>query len=363
MEKKITFIEQLRGIALLLVLAYHYTDRINYHFLGSDAPTSLSFYTGKVGVYLFFIISGYLIAKTIESSENLAEFYAKRVSRIWPLFFVANIIVFFYAHMFVTPVVPEGVKDFDVHGRTLLDLIGTSFFLEDFGFEWIDGVYWSILVELKYYFYVGLFAVFFQKNFTKHFISYSIALGIIDLFITSFMHGEEFRIINKLLHGVLIAQYLPYFAIGMAMFKKQYDLLFFVCCLLGICQLILVASYNPDFDINMTLKFGVVFCLFIALDHSVFKGKILNTVGYYSYSLYLFHQVIGLSLIMYFIPFIGINLAVIFAFGLVFFISALASWLIEWRFRKTLTSLLIKIFSRVGINKLQLKLKDKALSA
>lgn len=358
--KKIAFIEQLRGVALLLVLAYHYTDRIPYSIMGSPEAPSLMFYTGKIGVYLFFIISGYLIAKTIESSSNLAEFYAKRLSRIWPLFLLANLVVFLYAQYFITPVVPDGVKDFDVSGRTWLDLIGTSFFLEDLGFQWVDGVYWSILVELKYYFYVGIFAALFKKNFAKYFILFSLSMGILDLFIAAFFHAEEYRILNKILHGLLIAQYLPYFAIGMALYKKYYDLPLLVCCLLATCQLIFVASYNPDFDMNMTLKFGVAFCVFVAIDHYLFKGKVLNIVGHYSYSLYLFHQVIGLSLIMYFIPFVGINLAILLAFVIVFAFSALASWLVEWRYRRALTTFMLNAFSKLKINKIELKLEEKA---
>ncbi len=69
-------IEGLRGIAVLLVVAFHY-----------GIP---GFSGGFVGVDVFFVLSGYLITGILvaeiekNSRLNLLEFYARRVRRLLP---------------------------------------------------------------------------------------------------------------------------------------------------------------------------------------------------------------------------------------------------------------------------------------
>jgi peptidoglycan/LPS O-acetylase OafA/YrhL len=77
-------IDGLRGLAILLVVAYH-----NYGFLG---------YTnfGWLGVDLFFVLSGFLITNIIlvekEDPNFLKKFYIRRVLRIFPLYYLFLII-------------------------------------------------------------------------------------------------------------------------------------------------------------------------------------------------------------------------------------------------------------------------------
>lgn len=352
--QKDLFIEQLRGIAVLLVVLYHYTNRIPHTFMGAAYPPSIEFFSGKIGVYLFFIISGLLIAKTLERTSSLGEFFAMRASRIWPLFILACVITFVWAHCFSTPVVPEGIKDFSVKGRTVLDLIGNIFFLEELGFDWIDGAYWSILVELKYYFIVGLFAYLFRDRFVEFFARAAIILGTLDISLYLLSGGEGYTVLNKILHGLFIAQYLPFFALGMLIYKRTYNLLFLVCANLSLIQMLQGLSTNPDFTVRGTLEFLTLFSLYLIFDFLLVKGKITAFFGTYSYSIYLFHQVIGLSLIMMMTPVIGINYSIIAAFIFVLALSVSLSWLAEWRFRQLAFNIVFKLGKIVYLDKLKL---------
>lgn len=360
-QEKNLFIEQMRGIAVLLVLVYHFTNRIPAMYMGSDTPPDLEFFTGKIGVYVFFVISGYLIAKTIRNSQTLGEFYAKRLSRIWPLFLLANTFIFIWLQFFETPVVPEGLKDFDVNGRTVWDYIGTSFFLEDLGFHWLDGVFWSILVELKYYLFVGIFALLFKNRYIEAFSWFAIILAVVD-FLIFITHGENYYTpYNRILHGVFISQYLPFFAMGMLLFHRRINLVFGICMTLASAQFIYAASLNPDFEVLGTVKFLTVFALFLIFDRLACKGQLTRLAGEYSYSIYLFHQVVGLSVIMMLIPYVGINAAIVIAFAFIIAVSVLGSKLVEWRFRRTLTGLMIKAFGYIGLDgkRAALDLKDE----
>ncbi|HET9746162.1 MAG TPA: acyltransferase, partial [Chitinophagaceae bacterium] len=74
----------LRGIAILLVVFYHNFGFVKYFFFG------------WLGVDLFFVLSGFLITdillKTVNKRDYFKNFYAKRVLRIFPLYYLSLII-------------------------------------------------------------------------------------------------------------------------------------------------------------------------------------------------------------------------------------------------------------------------------
>lgn len=342
---KDVFIEKLRGLSIILVLSFHYTARIRYQDIGSDVPPLLQFNLGFIGVYLFFAISGYLIAKSLYACSALDDFYIKRFSRIWPLFLAANITVFVWTFFFAVPYVPNKYK-FDVTGRTFSDLIATSFFLKDFGFKWIDGAYWSILVELKFYFLIGLFAYLFKNKFVLYFSYFSILVFSLKFIIGDVWFGD-------ILQNLLISDYLPFFCLGLIAFEKKYsNKLLITLIILSACQVFdAIVQHGGVYKKDHSLMiFFFALGMFYLFDDLFFRGKLFLFFGKYSYSIYLFHQVIGLSIIMISVPFLGINLAIIFALLFVIAISVFFSELFEWRFRSNLIDLLKMLSKKVKLN-------------
>src|SRR5829696_6363574 len=67
-------IQMLRGVAVLLVVLFH---------LGLPG-----FRSGFLGVDVFFVISGYLMA-VMYSPNEIRPFYSRRVRRLLPAYFVA----------------------------------------------------------------------------------------------------------------------------------------------------------------------------------------------------------------------------------------------------------------------------------
>jgi len=85
-REKIPQLDALRGIAILLVIAHNAT----LHY-GTTSYLHPLFDRGWMGVDLFFVLSGFLISgillDTKESPNYFKNFYARRVLRIWPLYY------------------------------------------------------------------------------------------------------------------------------------------------------------------------------------------------------------------------------------------------------------------------------------
>jgi peptidoglycan/LPS O-acetylase OafA/YrhL len=83
--KHIASLDGLRGIAVLLVVAFHYFPR------GVVGPLSGVASAGWMGVDLFFVLSGYLITTILYEQRGrdhyFRNFYMRRVLRLFPLYY------------------------------------------------------------------------------------------------------------------------------------------------------------------------------------------------------------------------------------------------------------------------------------
>lgn len=142
-------IDALRGIAALLVVWLHVTQFFHMR-LGAQqalagqwlADVAQNFDFGRIGVMLFFLISGYVIPDSIrlDRPAPLATFAIRRVLRIYPAYWL-SIPISAYAVWWLWDM-PFGATDFLVNLTLLQDL---------FGIRSAEGVYWTLLIELAFY--------------------------------------------------------------------------------------------------------------------------------------------------------------------------------------------------------------------
>src|SRR6266699_2522637 len=97
----------LRGLAILLVLIGH------SGFLEALPHAGMLEYA-RFGVDLFFVLSGFLITGILTDSKGsrhfFRNFYARRVLRIWPLYYLVLFVAFVVGPLFAPSMRPTAVS-------------------------------------------------------------------------------------------------------------------------------------------------------------------------------------------------------------------------------------------------------------
>jgi peptidoglycan/LPS O-acetylase OafA/YrhL len=96
-SEKIHSIQAARGVAALLVAAYHLSEVLARSDFYGTAPLRGFLHWGSAGVDFFFVLSGFIIFHVhrgdIDRPDRLARYFWKRITRIYPLFFVVMLLV------------------------------------------------------------------------------------------------------------------------------------------------------------------------------------------------------------------------------------------------------------------------------
>jgi peptidoglycan/LPS O-acetylase OafA/YrhL len=161
---QIDALDGVRGVAVLLVLLSHLSISRLYLIPPADLAGA-----GKAGVYLFFVLSAFLLTlgflrKGAASLgwRELGVYALRRFLRIYPLFVIALAIACLHL---------EGVS----HGRALgFDI---TKFWANLTLQRGDGVFWTIGVEFKYYLVIPVIAFAHLVVFRRRILLSSVALA------------------------------------------------------------------------------------------------------------------------------------------------------------------------------------------
>lgn len=171
-------IEFLRGIAVLIVIAFHL--KIPY------------FSSGFIGVDIFFVISGYLMAQALKDSpaSTIGGFYIRRARRILPAAFFTFILFFIISCVFFLPFEVEKVAESFIGFIFLAPNI--PFWLENSYFDEFSFRpmlhYWSLGIEIQYYL---IFPILFFW-FRRYLFLFLIASAVLSLIVTEISSKSAF---------------------------------------------------------------------------------------------------------------------------------------------------------------------------
>ena len=146
--KHLHFIDLLRGFSIFIVVIYHFFGIGIFKF-------------GNYGVSLFFIISGYCISQSAESSSNAIDFYSKRLGRLLPALLACGFLTMFIKNQFPYLLYDRPVNFFDPF-LTAISLPTLNLLHIKYNFP--DGSYWSLLIEFQFYALVSFLILFLKNN-------------------------------------------------------------------------------------------------------------------------------------------------------------------------------------------------------
>lgn len=299
-------IDLLRFLAALAVVIFHYAFR-GYAARASSMPYPLLEDAAKYGFYgvdLFFMISGFVILMSAQSG-NLRNFVISRIVRLYPAFWVCCTLT--AATLFLYAPRPP----------TLVQYVSNMTMLSGFGFMQriapvghIDGSYWSLVVEIRFYTLVAVLLLLRRIRDAERFLAGWLATVVLyELAQVGF------------LRDVLIVDYASYFIAGAMMYRIW---------ALGLTRMrigVIVASWGlalyetwirlPRFEAatHTTMDRGIVLSLITAFFVVLFLVAVRKTgwigrrnwmvYGALTYPLYLVHEAIGFVIFNGFYP--GVN--------------------------------------------------------
>ncbi|WP_286863781.1 MULTISPECIES: acyltransferase family protein [Pantoea] len=278
--KKFPAADGIRGIAVLIVLIAHALVM----FIPATRPYLSG--TGKIGVWLFFVLSAFLLTnkflKTGLNKNSLLEYVFGRTVRILPLFLMAASFYFFL-----------GYYDF----ATLLKIVT---FQEGFAHLW------TIPVEFKFYFLLPLFILMLNKA-RKHFgITFLLIITLILIIISRYFYPEsnipgnsiETRwYISSFLVGIftsyLLASFtLPSRKLGIPITFCTLGILFTIPSFSNMAINLIVLDNLPTSYMTLSLLWAAFIYLSIhdsGLASKILSSRIMRKIGSHSFSTYLFH--------------------------------------------------------------------------
>jgi peptidoglycan/LPS O-acetylase OafA/YrhL len=305
-------IDGLRFLAICSVLLFHasYALQRAYHWElnGGSQVVSNLFARGSLGVELFFVISGFILAVPFarhfvedEKPVNLGRYYLRRVTRLEPPYIIT--LVLFYMAAWIS-------HDPAMQGRLLSTFLVRLFYLHGLVYQdapALNGVTWSLEIEVQFYLIVPLLARIFC-------LPPKLRRGIMLLcvLLVPFVPRQGFllwTVVSQLalfMAGFLFADlYLEMRRKG-TVAKPGYD-----CAALGIFALVLVFPFlmqgagamhpfagSGDVDFAMSVLRHILPLLILIFLLSMFRGVWLRRffslrpvyiIGGMCYSIYLIH--------------------------------------------------------------------------
>lgn len=293
MAKRFNELDLLRFLAACAVVMFHYTFRgyaaghlSAVPYLGLAPLTKYGF----LGVNFFFLISGFVILMTA-SGNSKRHFVVSRIVRLYPAFWICCSATFAFSLFF------SGMRHVTAR-EYLLNLTMLGGFI---GVPFVDSVYWSLLVEIRFYVLVLLILAIRQMHRAQEILGLWLLLDLVVFF-----HPVSH------VSFLLVPGFAPYFIAGAMFFliardgPSPYRIL-----VVGACGLLAIAE-APRIAAEMTANYhapfsGVVIGAVLAACFAAFflvslrlTGRFAArrwlTLGALTYPLYLIHQNIGFAL-------------------------------------------------------------------
>jgi peptidoglycan/LPS O-acetylase OafA/YrhL len=308
----------IRAIAALMVVISHI--ELKKDILGLEGLEIFHSW-GKIGVSLFFVLSGFLITyllmveKANFSTINVKDFYLRRLLRIWPLYFL----VIAFVYILIPYLLPEYYLS-EPERFSLKSVLYNVFFLTNFSLVLkltpsIISNIWSIGIEEQFYIVWPWVMKQKEKGYLKLIALFILIIPIgklVLMVLSSLMKSELLQVASKIITttrfdcmatGALFGVLAYSKKINMGSFELKYDWfsskrIQYVAYTLLFCTFI-ISQINETLGLylNFTLYptlFAICILNLSTNPNSIFnlENKYTNHIGVISYSVYLNHLIV-----------------------------------------------------------------------
>ncbi len=346
-RSRVSEIDLLRFFAAFSVLLYHYTFRgyaaDDMSIMPYPLLAPISKY-GYLGVDLFFLISGFVILMTA-SSGSLKRFTISRIVRLYPAFWVCCTLTF------IATLSIGGERYSASFGQYLINMTMLSGFLQ---VPPIDGVYWSLFVEMQFYGLVALVLLFRQIHRAQLFL-------VLWLIVTVALEISPINLLSKL----FVADYSPYFIAGATCFliysngltpmKIITILAAWVVALHNCMQLLQDIEQHYHADFGNYIVAGLVSAFFVliflvSIKRTGFLGRReWVSIGALTYPLYLIHQHVGFMIFNFAYPIVNRHILLLGTITIIIVSAYLVSEKVEQRYSRSLKIMLEHAFTSISM--------------
>ncbi len=278
-KRHIEILDFLRGIAALSVVLLHYS----HSAIPSIRPNALTEYFewGRLGVQVFFVISGFVIPYSMYVSgyslRNAGHFIMKRLARLGPPSWIAVGLMFviYYGAIAMKGSPIEGMAWPGTDPVTVLSNLFYSFVLLDKG-AYID-IYWTLEVEFQYYLLIAFLLPLILKFRNNLYVLSALLLSLV---LAAYIENER----------VIFFENAGFFVLGILLFLYNQQLIrrdYFVYSSI-VTMLLLYGSNGLPYAFAGVIAFLIIAYVRFSNSFTTFLGRI-------SYSLYITHMFAGIS--------------------------------------------------------------------
>jgi peptidoglycan/LPS O-acetylase OafA/YrhL len=275
-----------------------------------DTPNNLHF--GRIGVVIFFALSGYLIARSLEGPGWKISFPIKRAFRLYPI----------YVFSILSVLLLMGPQWDFYRLLANLTMVPTLFGQEEY-----LGLYWTLQTEVIFY------AVFYWATWTRFGASRSFSFYA-SVFFTALFILEQLLIDQSVLNSLplmikKLPQHLGIMFWGAFLYRAEKEDYLGVR-ILGLTAFVLLPSLvalgeyalsgiggSPTVITSYLTAVGICFLVF----YSKFSNRLFEVIGRISYSVYLNHVIV-----LYFLLETGISFGLLGGMAVLILGTFLLSW-------------------------------------
>jgi len=329
----------LRLFAALLVFWFHALV-----FTGRPAPLLFSWVTpGSLGVYIFFLISGYLVSKSWDSDPHPGRFLARRSLRIFP----ALVVLIMLTTLILGPALTTLPLAEYLHGSSFHRYFSNIVLLPRYAlpgvFEHqavpnaVNGSLWSLPVEFTLYLVLLLLGMTRTPRWAVA------GLAIIGFWATlrwSVERGDAIVIYGMVAQDIVL--FGVYFLLGVCVSRFRLERWLTITSL-SVSVVAMIAA-EPWPMVSRMISWLAFPCIFLTFGLSTsIAARLLSRLGDYSYGVYIYAFPVQQSII-YLWPSIPMSVYVLSTLALTFALAAMSWHVVErralrWKPRKRVASI------------------------